>query len=199
MKIIKLLMIGDCSVGKSSIVTRYTGEEFDSNYLFTLGVDFKFKKVKVNDEDYRIQLWDTAGQERFRSVTRAYYRGSHGVLAIFDITDRIAFENLTDWLKDIRKERGNDIRILIVGNKTDLEESRVISKEEGLRFAKAHGAKYIETSAKNKRNVRRAFDILIKDIYKKQKPKKDKNEKKDDTIKLSNISLKQKLRNNKCC
>ena len=126
----KLVFIGDQSVGKTSIISRFQYDTFDDHYQTTIGIDFVSKTVPVDDGTVRLQLWDTAGQERFRSLIPSYIRDSHVAVVVFDITNRESFESTSKWITDVRAQRGNDVVIVLVGNKTDLAASRQVTTAE---------------------------------------------------------------------
>lgn len=143
----KLVFLGNQAVGKTSIITRFMYDTFDNNYLATIGIDFLSKSIHVNDRTLRLQLWDTAGQERFRSLIPSYIRDCAVALIVYDITNRKSFENVQKWHDDVRAERGNEVIVFLVGNKTDLADKRQVSTEQGEQKAAELGALFIETSA----------------------------------------------------
>merc|ERR1712146_634949 len=144
----KLVYLGDQSVGKTSIITRFMYDQFDNNYQATIGIDFLSKTMYLEDRTVRLQLWDTAGQERFRSLIPSYIRDSSGAIVVYDITNRASFFNTSKWIEDVRSERGPDVVIALVGNKTDLADRRQVTVEEGEEKAKENNVMFIETSAK---------------------------------------------------
>lgn len=156
----KLVFLGDQSVGKTSIITRFMYDNFDKNYQATIGIDFLSKTMYLEDRTVRLQLWDTAGQERFRSLIPSYIRDSSVAVIVYDITNRASFLNTSKWIEDVRNERGNDVVMMLVGNKTDLKERRQVSVEEGEDRAKAEGIMFIETSAKGGYNIKALFRKL---------------------------------------
>merc|ERR1712060_703394 len=123
----KLVFLGDQSVGKTSIITRFMYDKFDTTYQATIGIDFLSKTMYLEDRTVRLQLWDTAGQERFRSLIPSYIRDSSVAIVVFDITNINSFEQVTRWIEDVRAERGKDVIIVLVGNKTDLADKRHVS------------------------------------------------------------------------
>jgi len=159
----KLVFLGDESVGKTSIITRFMYDTFDETYKVTIGIDFVSKTMYLEDRIVRLQLWDTAGQERFRSLIPSYIRDSSVAIVVYDITSRASFLNADQWIEDIKAERGNDVVIMLVGNKTDLHGKRQVSVEEGEAKAKqlgGEGIMFIETSAKGGFNVKALFRKL---------------------------------------
>jgi len=153
----KLVFLGDQSVGKTSIVTRFMYDTFDSTYQATIGIDFLSKTLYLEDRTVRLQLWDTAGQERFRSLIPSYIRDSSVAVVVYDITNRTSFINTTKWIDDVRAERGNEVVIMLVGNKTDLGDKRTVSVEEGELKAKELDVMFIETSARVGFNIKGLF------------------------------------------
>ena len=162
----KLLLIGNSSVGKSSLLVRFVDDIWEENFVPTIGVDFKLKTLDVNGKKVKLQIWDTAGQERFKNITASYYRGGNGVLVVYDITDRDSFTNLTSWLIEIEKNANKNVFKLLIGNKNDLESERKVTFNEGKEFADSNGMKFIETSAKTADKVYEAFELLTKEIIK---------------------------------
>jgi Ras-related protein Rab-1A len=163
----KLLLIGDSGVGKSCMLLRFADNEYTGKYISTIGVDFKIKTIYNNDSIIKLQLWDTAGQERFRTITTSYYRGAHGIILAFDITDRVSFYNIKSWLAECEKFASKNVLKIIVGTKSDLIHLRQVDYEEACNFAEHNGMTYVETSSKNSINVDLAFNTLIENIIEK--------------------------------
>lgn len=163
--LLKILLIGDAGVGKSAMLARYTDDTYGESYTSTIGVDFKIRTIEVDNKNVKLQIWDTAGQERFRTITSSYYRGSHGIIIAFDITDQESFNNVKLWMNEIERYSNNPniIRIL-VGCKTDLESKRVIQYQTAKDFADINGIPYIEISSKKATNVNETFDLMAKNI-----------------------------------
>ncbi|KAM9455447.1 ras-related protein Rab-6A [Neoarius graeffei] len=153
----KLVFLGEQSVGKTSLITRFMYDSFDNTYQATIGIDFLSKTMYLEDRTIRLQLWDTAGQERFRSLIPSYIRDSAAAVVVYDITNVNSFQQTTKWIDDVRTERGSDVIIMLVGNKTDLADKRQVSIEEGERKAKELSVMFIETSAKAGYNVKQLF------------------------------------------
>ena len=160
--IFKVLPLGNCDVGKSSLLLRFVDSAWNDSFVPTIGVDFKVKTVEIGDKKVKMQIWDTAGQERFRNVVSTYFRGSNGILLIYDITNKDSFKNLESWLIEIEKNASENVLKILIGNKCDLESERGITKEEGQAFANRNGMQFIETSAKMDTNVSEAFLTLGK-------------------------------------
>lgn len=161
----KVVLIGDASVGKSNILSRYIKNEFSLDIKPTLGVEFGAKILSSNGKRIRLQIWDTAGQEKYKSITNSYYVNSKGVLAVFDLTMQSSFNSVDKWVKEVREVAGHDISILLVGNKIDLASSRQISESDAKSKAENLGIKYIETSAFSNENINEAFQTLVDLIY----------------------------------
>jgi len=153
----KLLLIGDSSVGKTAILLRFSDDSFSPNFISTIGIDFRIKTIEIRGKKIKLQIWDTAGQERFHTITTSYYRGAMGILLVYDITRPNSFDNLAKWLRTILEHSNTDVEKMILGNKCDMEEQRLISKERGEAIAKENGIPFLETSAKNNINVEEAF------------------------------------------
>ena len=168
----KLLAVGDSGVGKSSLLLRYADDAYTSTFRATIGVDFKLKSTETKDaKTVKLQIWDTAGQERFRTITTSYYRGSHGVLVLFDITDAESFRNAREWLREVdrfsddgRTGRPACVKML-VGTKLDLEHKRKVNEDEARSFAETMGVDYIECSSKDTSNVSETFDRMVEKMY----------------------------------
>lgn len=164
-QLIKLLIIGDQSVGKSCIMTRFCDGTFDKNMTSTIGIDFKIKHITLDNRKLKLQIWDTAGQERFRTITRAYYRGAAGIMIVFDVNNHKSFANVKLWLKSIEDHGNNQVCKIIIGNKCDCDPNdRQIKTSDAQAFADLHGIKYIETSAQTNMNIEKAFLTLAKDV-----------------------------------
>jgi Ras-related protein Rab-1A len=116
-----VLLIGNSGVGKSSLLVRFAEDIFTDNFMPTIGVDFKIKTVDVDSKQIKLQIWDTAGQERFKTITSSYYKGAHGIIVVYDITDRESFSNIQTWMAEVEKHASDNISRILVGNKCDLE------------------------------------------------------------------------------
>ena len=164
--IFKIVLIGDTSVGKTNILSKYLSNEFDPDSKATVGIEFGTRDFKIENNTVKVQIWDTAGQERYRSITNAYYKGAKGSLLVYDITNPKTFENVDKWLSDLKTNAEEKISVVLVGNKTDLESERKISLEQGKEKAELFKLAFIETSALNGNNIEKAFNELISDVYK---------------------------------
>lgn len=159
--ILKFIIIGNSSVGKSNLLSMFTDKRFHSDHTMTIGVEFGTKIISSKNKKCKIQIWDTAGQEAFRSITRTYYRGTIGCLIVYDITNRSSFDSISFWIEDLKKNCDPSICIALVGNKMDLEHKRVVSTEEGKDLAERHNMIFFETSAKNGTNVDTCFYNIV--------------------------------------
>lgn len=162
---LKILIIGESNVGKSSLLLRFTDDVFDPSLAATIGVDFKVKTVTVDGNKAKLAIWDTAGSERFRTLTPSYYRGAQGAILVYDVSNHNTFLKLDHWLAELETycTRSNVVKML-VGNKIDRHESRVVSKEQGMNYARKHSMLFIEASAKTKDGVQCAFEELVEKI-----------------------------------
>ena len=162
--LLKYIIIGEPSVGKSNLLMKFANNKFTEDYQATIGVEFGAKNITIDDQIFRIQIWDTAGQENFRSITRAYYKNSVCAMLVYDITNRSSFENLQDWLKDIISQSPKTVLIILLGNKIDLKEKREVEYEEGEQFAQKNGLIFMETSAKTGEGVEEIFKKSVQEI-----------------------------------
>lgn len=162
--IMKILLLGESAVGKSNLLLRYSRDEFKIDMRSTIGVEFQSKYLKLKDLNIKAQIWDTAGMERYRSITSAYYRGAKGVIIVYDITRRETFNCVDKWLDDFRENSDKDVCVVLIGNKSDLEEKRMVSVQEGEEKAREKGLAFVETSAKENSNVSNAFESLFEEI-----------------------------------
>ena len=159
----KILLLGDSSVGKTCFLMRYSDNTFQEIHMSTIGLDYKLKNVQLDDgKIVKIQIWDTAGQDRFRSITKNYYKGAHGIILIYDVTSRKTYENIRNWVTQIKEEVSEKVTIILVGNKIDDEKNRKVTTEEGQNMAKECGLDFFETSAKSGVNIDSTFNELVK-------------------------------------
>ncbi|GAC74085.1 GTP-binding protein SEC4 [Moesziomyces antarcticus T-34] len=162
--LIKLLLIGDSGVGKSCLLLRFCDDAWTPSFITTIGIDFKIRTIELDGKRIKLQIWDTAGQERFRTITTAYYRGAMGILLVFDVTDQKSFENVRTWHANIEQHASEGVSKILIGNKSDWEEKRAVSTEQGEELARELGIPYIETSAKSNANVEEAFFNLAREV-----------------------------------
>ena len=176
------MTLGNLAVGKTNFILKYTENKFQETHISTVGLDFKMKKMEINKKNYQIVLFDTAGQERYKSIALNVLKETHGILLMYDITNKTTFESITDWINNIKDLKGDDFPLILVGNKIDLEEERKVNKEEGQKLADENKILFFETSNKTGINIQEAGLALIKKII-------DKREKEKYELKNSNISL----------
>ena len=162
---LKILLIGDSQVGKTSLLLKYTEHVFPEEHIATIGVEYKDKFILKDNYNIRLQIWDTAGQERFHSITKNIYRNANGVLFVYDITNQESFGNIKNWIKDLQNV-GNDIKGVIIGNKIDLEQKRDVSKQYLEEIGKKYNMPILETSAKQSINVNEGFELLVNELLK---------------------------------
>lgn len=160
----KILVIGDSGVGKSCILLRFVDKTFTETYISTIGVDFRIKTVELDNKVIKLQIWDTAGQERFRTITSSYYHGAHGIVIVYDITDEQSFENIRQWIREIRRYAGEHVVKLLVGNKSELDSKRCVSAEEARNLANMEDMDFLEVSAAEDVNVGNIFETLVHNI-----------------------------------
>ena len=162
--LLKILLIGDSGVGKTSIILRFADGDFFEKPS-TVGVDFKVKQLQVGEHNLKLQLWDTAGQERFRTMTTSYFRGAHGILLTYSMTDEASFESIDHWYDEINCHAEKYAQVMLIANKSDLQNSRTISEEKGKILADKLGSVgYFEVSAKEDSNLHQAMSALCKKI-----------------------------------
>ena len=161
---IKLLLLGDSCVGKSNFIFRFINNEFNGQHLSSSGIELKSTELIINNKKLHLQLWDTAGQEKYKSVTKSLFIQVQGFIVMFDLTKEESFTNVKSWIKSIKDECGNHASILLVGNKNDLKDLRIISDEEIKEFIDKENIKYIETSSKTGENIKKAINIICKEI-----------------------------------
>jgi Ras-related protein Rab-1A len=206
----KVILLGDIAVGKTSILSRFVDDKYTNEYRCNVGVEFKVKSLFLDESTGAdLQIWDTCGEERFRTVTRQYYRDSNGVILIFDLTNRNSFDKLESWLQDINNYGPKDTNILLIGNKTDLADERVVSFSDANNFSIKNNLQYIEVSAKTGNNVALLFENLTKVMVRKEvesqksRPKKPKIDKShvtnNRTIGLDNTIVNKEEKKKSCC
>ncbi|KAK4707798.1 hypothetical protein R3W88_028723 [Solanum pinnatisectum] len=163
--VFKVVLIGDSAVGKSQILARFARNEFSLDSKATIGVEFQTRTLVIQHKSVKAQIWDTAGQERYRAVTSAYYRGAVGALLVYDITKRQTFDHIPRWLEELRAHADKNIVIMLIGNKTDLEDQRAVPTEDAKEFAQKEGLFFLETSAMEATNVEDAFLTVLTEIF----------------------------------
>ena len=196
--IFKIILVGDSGVGKSSMLTRFVDEAYCNVFMSTIGVDFKIKTLNIDNKICKIQVWDTAGQEKYKSITNVYYRGAQACIIVYDVTDRMSFQNVYNWIQDLETHAADDIYMLLVGNKSDLSSQRAVTELEGYQFANNMNILFTETSANNNININVAFETVARNLKKNQKNDlhSKHTEAKMDSYKIDYTKQKK---NEKCC
>ena len=189
---VKIMFIGNSSVGKTSIIKRYSKNIFSTSYISTLGIDFESKNINIDNKTINLQIWDTAGQEKYKVLSKNYYNNSNAFIIVYDITNLESFESVMNWIEQIKENAPENVKSILLGNKSDLEEKRKISEEEGKNLAKKININFYETSAQNGANIEKAIDNLVKDVI------SDENFIKENTQKLARNKLKTEKKK-KCC
>lgn len=191
-RLLKLIIIGESGVGKSALLLRYCEGVYNTNYISTIGVDFKIKTIEIGEKKVKLQIWDTAGQERFRTIINSYYRGTNAIMLVFDLTNPYSFGKLKFWMEEITKHTtSNNHKIILVGNKCERENMIRVNESDINEFIANYNIEYVPVSAKFNINIEEAFTRLIKSFI-------------DSTIITNNASRMQikqggKINNNKCC
>eukprot|EP01066_Platyproteum_vivax_P001754 Platyproteum_vivax@DN12212_c0_g1_i1.p1 len=162
----KLVLIGDSGVGKSCLLLRFADDTFTESYITTIGVDFRFRTIVVDEKVIKLQIWDTAGQERFRTITSAYYRGADGIIIIYDVSNKESFAHIDEWLGEVNRFANENTCKVLVGNKCDLKDERAVTLEEAEAKAKELGMEHVEASARMSINVEDAFTTIARDLLK---------------------------------
>lgn len=198
----KLLLIGNSGVGKSCLLLRFSDDTYTNDYISTIGVDFKIKTVELDGKTVKLQIWDTAGQERFRTITSSYYRGSHGIIIVYDVTDQESFNGVKMWLQEIDRYATSTVLKLLVGNKSDMNEKRVVEYDVAKEFAESNKMPFLETSALDSSNVEEAFLTMARQIKESISQQQQIDDKMGKDDKAGNVNLKgQSLANagSSCC
>lgn len=171
---IKLLMIGDSGVGKSCLVLRFCEDSFTPTFIATTGIDFRVQMTELNGKRVKLQIWDTAGQERYRTIAPAYYKGAHGILLVYDVTDEKSFLNIRNWMKSIEQHAPDTVKRILIGNKSDMVNERVIDKAKGQGLADEYNIKFFECSAKSNQNVEDSFlELALQSLEDLESPKSE--------------------------
>jgi small GTP-binding protein len=191
--LIKLLILGDSAVGKTNFLCKLTENKFNQNYMASTAIDIKNTSIKINGKNIKLQIWDTAGQEKYRALTRSFLIKAQGILALYDITNHTSFDNLQSWLTLIKEECYVDIPVIIVGNKMDLEEKRIVDKEEASEYAKKQNVEFIETSSKTGENVEKTLYMITEKVLQKIENSSD------FSFTLDSGTIKKKRNKHSCC
>ncbi|XP_069765345.1 ras-related protein ORAB-1-like [Narcine bancroftii] len=194
----KLLLIGDSGVGKSCLLLRFADDTYTESYISTIGVDFKIRTIELEGKTIKLQIWDTAGQERFRTITSSYYRGAHGIIIVYDVTDQDSFNNVKQWLEEIARYASENVNKLLVGNKCDLTSKKVVDYPTAKEYADSLRIPFLETSAKNATNVEQAFVTMAAEIKNRMGTGPTPNDEKSN-IRIQSTPLKQGSGGGGCC
>ena len=195
----KLLLIGDSGVGKSCLLLRFADDTYTESYISTICVDFKIRTIEIGGKSIKLQIWDTAGQERFRTITSSYYRGAHGIIVVYDVTDQASFSNVKQWLQEIDRYACENVNKLLVGNKCDLTTKKVVDYNTAKEFADGLGIPFLETSAKNSTNVEQAFICMATEIQRRVSSGPTSNDKPGGTVVVSPAAKNKKQKDGCGC
>ena len=199
---VKVIIIGDSSVGKTNIISKYLKNIFNEDSKATVGVEFGSKLFTIDGHNIKAQIWDTAGQEKYKAITGAYYKGSKGAFIVYDITRKETFDSVDRWINDLKCTADPKITIILIGNKCDLEHRREILKAQGEEKARSFGCAFLETSALSGDNIEKGFQTMITEIYKKFKNETIVDDDLDNMGKAEDLKLNKTEDNKKkkgCC
>jgi len=192
--LVKVLILGDSSVGKSSLLLRFADDDFSPSFITTIGIDFKLRSVRIDDKIVKLQIWDTAGQERFRTITQAYYRNAMGIFLCYDVTNEASFNNIKNWMRSVREHASPEVLMTLIGNKNDLVSSKKVKTETAQQLANEYHVPFFETSAKTNENVEDMFMSMVRRIVV-NLSKNDLNDKQEQVLHLTNTTTS----NTTCC
>ena len=190
---LKLLIVGGSGVGKTNFLNMFLNNKFNQNYFSSTGIDLQNKIMNIKNKKVRIQIWDTAGQEKYKSITKNLFLKVMGALVLYDITNEESFTKLKEWVELIKEECGRHIKILIIGNKSDLESQRAIDKEDAMKYANEEKVQYIECSSKTGEKVEKAIIVLSEKILESTEISMD------SSLMLDSTLLSSKIKKRKCC
>ena len=186
----KIHFIGESNVGKQDFISRFLDNNSEtSENLTTIGIDFKIKIINFRNKLVKLQIWDTSGEERFRTILKTAYKGAHGIILIYDVTDQNSFKNIRNWIKQIEVHGDISVKKVLVGNKCN-EPGRVITEEEGKKLAKEYNIGFFESSARTGKNVNEVFNYLVKEIIMEVDPEVRKKIEEEQAEKNMNILMK---------
>ena len=196
---INIMILGNSKVGKTCFILRYTDNIFQEVYLSTIGIDFKTKTETVNNKQYKIYLYDTTGQEKYKSIALNIIKNAQGIILMYDITDRESFESIPEWIKSIKDAKGSNFPMILLGNKLDKEDVRVIKEKEGKELADEYKIKFFETSNKTGINIQEAGMALVNEILKINNLENRENSMSNNNTRLSIKNTKVKKESKRCC
>ena len=200
--IFKIVLIGDTSVGKTNMLSRYISNEYNPNSQSTIGVELSTKNYIFDNNEVKVQIWDTAGQEKYRSITSSYYKGAQGCLLVYDITRKETFDNIDKWFSELKNSSNSDITAILIGNKCDLSNERKVTTEEAQKKAKLLNMAFMETSALDGSNIDKAFSELVSNVYQKNKQNFNNEIKvilEDKGEEIEQQGIEEKKKNSNCC
>ncbi|KAI9305221.1 GTP-binding protein ypt1, partial [Cunninghamella echinulata] len=195
----KLLLIGDSGVGKSCLLLRFADDTYTESYISTIGVDFKIRTIELEGKTVKLQIWDTAGQERFRTITSSYYRGAHGIIVVYDVTDQDSFNNVKQWLNEIERYAAEGVNKLLVGNKSDLTDKKVVGTDQAKELSEDLKIPLLETSAKDATNVEQAFLTMAKQIKDKMGSTIQQQQQQKSTVRVGQGASIEQKQSSGCC
>ena len=196
---INIMTLGNTEVGKSCFILRFTDNIFQEIYLATVGIDFKIKTETINNKQYKLFLYDTTGQEKYKSIALNIIKNAQGIILMYDITDRKSFESIPDWIKSVKDAKGSNFPMILLGNKLDKEDVRVIKEEEGKELADEYKIKFFETSNKTGTNIQEAGMALVNEILKINNLENRENLMSNNNTRLSIKNTKVKKESKRCC
>ena len=196
---INIMTLGNTEVGKSCFILRFTDNIFQEIYLATVGIDFKIKTETINNKQYKLFLYDTTGQEKYKSIALNIIKNAQGIILMYDITDRKSFESIPDWIKSVKDAKGSNFPMILLGNKLDKEDVRVIKEKEGKELADEYNIKFFETSNKTGINIQEAGMALVNEILKINNLENRENSMSNNNTRLSIKNTKVKKDSKRCC
>ena len=198
--VLKLLLLGDSSVGKTSILLKYISNKFDESSISTVGVDYMDKIIDYNKFKIKLQIWDTSGEEKFRTITKNFYRNADGLLVVFDLTRKETYDHVRGWINEA-KENNDKIKTILIGNKLDLQDERKVENAVAKQYAEKNSLKYLETSAKDGINISESFEAMINLLFDGKSEEEILNEfkKQDSSLSVVDDSIEVKNKKKSCC
>jgi len=196
---INIMTLGNTEVGKSCFILRFTDNIFQEIYLATVGIDFKIKTETINNKQYKLFLYDTTGQEKYKSIALNIIKNAQGIILMYDITDRKSFESIPDWIKSVKDAKGSNFPMILLGNKLDKEDVRVIKEKEGKELADEYNIKFFETSNKTGTNIQEVGMALVNEILKINNLENRENLMSNNNTRLSIKNTKVKKDSKRCC
>ena len=162
---IKIIILGNSKVGKTSFLIRFTKNKFDETYLSTIGIDYQDRIINIENKQYKLMFYDTAGEEKYKSIPKNYIKNMQGIILMYDITNKLSFDSIIDWISDVKEIKGENFPMILVGNKIDLNESREVTEEMGYELAEKNQIEFFETSNKDGTNIQDAGLEIVYKIF----------------------------------